>query len=118
MSRFRSSAERVRPAVMAALRAIDRATRSAMTGDTNPSEIILNIIEDAASDLDAGTAVIAERVALSMARSAAITAGRALSAEERNRLIGDLLQLPSPNFTPDGLPIIKMLSDEDLSRLF
>ena len=90
----------------------------AMTGDTNPSEIILNIIEDAASDIDAGTAVIAERVALSMARSAAITAGRALSAEERNRLIGDLLQLPSPNFTPDGLPIIKMLSDEDLSRLF
>ncbi len=89
-----------------------------MTGDTNPSEIILNIIEDAAADIDSGIEIIADRVALSMARSAAITAGRRLSAEERDRLIGDLLQLPSPNFTPDGLPVIKMLSEEDLAGLF
>ena len=90
----------------------------AMTGDANPSEIILNIIEDAACDIDSGTEIITDRVALSMARSAAITAGRRLTAHERDRLISDLLQLPSPNFTPDGLPIIKMLSEEDLAGLF
>ena len=53
-----------------------------------------------------------------MARSAAITAGRRLSAPEREQLLSDLLRLSSPNFTPDGLPVIRIMTEEEIEKMF
>ncbi len=53
-----------------------------------------------------------------MARSAAITAGRRLTQQEREQLLGELLRLPQPNYTPDGLPVIKIISEDELEKLF
>lgn len=87
-------------------------------GDANPSETLMRIIEDAMDETESTTGDFVERVALSMARSSAITAGRRLSQEERDQLIGELLLLPSPNYTPDGLAVIKMISEDELEKLF
>ena len=87
-------------------------------GDANPSEILMRVIDDASSEITSDTDALIEMVALSMARSSAITAGRKLSAEEREQLINELLILPQPNYTPDGLAVIKMISEDELDSLF
>lgn len=89
-----------------------------MLGETNPSEILMRIIDDASSDISPDDGALIDRIALSMARSAAITAGRRLTQQEREQLLGELLRLPQPNYTPDGLPVIKIISEDELEKLF
>lgn len=86
-------------------------------GSSNPAEALMNIIADAADETGSGDS-LTRRLALSMARSAAITAGRRLLPDEREQLLAELLRLPSPNYTPDGLPVIKIIKEEDLAKLF
>ena len=90
----------------------------AILGDANSSEILMRVIDDASMEMDSDSGTLIDSVALSMARSAAITAGCKLGAEEREQLISELLCLPQPNYTPDGLPVIKMISEEELEKLF
>lgn len=87
-------------------------------GDANPSEILMDVIDEAASGMDSGDDALVDKISLSMARSAAITAGRRMTDDEREHLIGDLLRLPTPNYTPDGLPVIRMISEAELEKLF
>ena len=61
---------------------------------------------------------IQEHLALSVARSAAIPAGRTLSQEEMEALVADLLKLPEPNYTPDGKIIISMIPLEQIAKMF
>lgn len=87
-------------------------------GDANPSEILMDVIDEAASGIDSGDDALVDKISLSMARSAAITAGRRMTDDEREHLIGELLRLPAPNYTPDGLPVIRMISEADIEKLF
>ena len=89
-----------------------------MIGDVNVNEMILRIVDDASAETQSGTNSVIDRIALSMARSAAIRAGRRLADGEREQLLGDLLCLPSPNYTPDGLPVVRLLSESDLETIF
>lgn len=85
----------------------------------NPVEALISIIEDyqhARPDDDVGK--WRSSVALSLARSGAIKRGQKLSAEERDHLINELLQLPTPNYTPDGKLIISMISADELAAMF
>ena len=61
---------------------------------------------------------IQEHLALSVARSAAIPAGRALTQDEMEVLVADLLKLPEPNYTPDGKIIISVIPMEQITKLF
>ena len=61
---------------------------------------------------------ILEHLALSVARSAAIPAGRTLNQEEMDILVADLLRLPEPNYTPDGKTIITVIPMEQITKLF
>lgn len=87
-------------------------------GNVNPGEIITGLIDDTSSETDGTEAQLRQRMALSMARSSAIMGGRRLNAEERDSLLTELLRLPSPNYTPDGLPVIKIIPQEELEKLF
>ncbi|MCM1293433.1 MAG: DNA mismatch repair endonuclease MutL [Bacteroides sp.] len=87
-------------------------------GDANASEVLMNLISDAESNIEADTDRLIDRMALSMARSAAIRGGRVLTDQEREQLLADLLSLPAPGYTPDGLPVIRMMSDKELEALF
>lgn len=59
-----------------------------------------------------------QRIALSLARAAAIPVGQVLSVMEMDRLVGDLFVSAMPNYTPDGQVIIHILTDEDIKRFF
>jgi DNA mismatch repair protein MutL len=59
-----------------------------------------------------------EHLALTVARSAAIPAGRILQQEEMEILVGDLLCLPEPNYTPDGKTIINVIPMDQITKMF
>ena len=61
---------------------------------------------------------ILEHLALTVARSAAIPAGRTLMQEEMDLIVADLLRLPEPNYTPDGKTIIQMIPIDYISKMF
>lgn len=60
---------------------------------------------------------IMQRMALVMARSAAITRGRKLSDTEMENLVGKLLSLQDPAFTPSGKRIFSLLDEDRIKSL-
>jgi DNA mismatch repair protein MutL len=61
---------------------------------------------------------ITEALALALAGKAAIPHDKTLPEEEAAGLIAKLFASSAPNYTPDGKPIISILSDDELSKRF
>lgn len=88
-----------------------------------PKDLILRVLDSVSEDsinygadqLPADS--VLRRVALVMARSAAITRGVRLSSEEMEHLVGELFSLPDPTFTPNGNRIYATLDESSLLRL-
>lgn len=59
-----------------------------------------------------------EELAKSLARVSSMKVGKVLKQEEMRELIDQLFALPDPNFAPSGNKIIKMLSLEDIDKMF
>lgn len=89
----------------------------------DPADIILRILDSVSEDSQTYGADqrpiddIMERVALVMARGAAITRGRKLTDNEMENLINELFALPDPTFTPSGQRIFTTLDDASIARL-
>jgi DNA mismatch repair protein MutL len=84
----------------------------------NPTETILTMIDNTVEtgvDIKAETH---ERIALSLARSAAVKSGQALSQGEMDQILSDLTRLPDPALTPDGLTVMKVINIDDITNLF
>ena len=58
------------------------------------------------------------RMALAMARDAAIPVGGVLSQQEMENLVDELFQQDEPNYTPDGKIIVAIFPHEALEKLF
>ena len=82
----------------------------------NPVEHIKNIISAAMESLTSEKEKLTDRLALSLAKSTAIRAGKALSPEEMETMIASLFALEANGITPDGLPILTILTDEELAN--
>lgn len=61
---------------------------------------------------------IRESLALSMAQVAAISYGQKLTEEEMLKLVSQLFSSPQHSFTPSGKPIITIISDEEINKMF
>ena len=84
-----------------------------------PQEALVRIIDDMLNEKPESQEESPRHIiALSMARSAAINGNRKLTAAERDHLLGELLKLPAPNYTPDGLSVISVIPSGDLASLF
>jgi DNA mismatch repair protein MutL len=59
---------------------------------------------------------IQESIALSLAHLAAIPYGRTLTPEEMSHLINRLFACRIPNYSPDGHPIVSLISDEEIAK--
>jgi DNA mismatch repair protein MutL len=57
-----------------------------------------------------------EKLALSLAKSTAIKAGKPLSIEDMQLLISSLLTIDNHGITPDGNPILTTITDEELGK--
>lgn len=86
--------------------------------NSNPVDSILSILDNVEQGGALSADTLRSRMALSLAKAEAIKSGRVLAAPEREKLLADLFSLPAPNFTPDGLLIISILSSDQLSELF
>ena len=61
---------------------------------------------------------VLSRMALAMAKKAAIPKGQVLSKQEMKELIDELAQTDNPNYTPDGKVILSVLPLEVIEKLF
>lgn len=61
---------------------------------------------------------IREHIAMVIAEKAAIPYGRSLSSKEMDTLIGDLMQLDSPNYLQDGKTVISIMTIDSINKLF
>lgn len=87
-------------------------------------EMVLGILDTCNSDSDSfgtprpGIDMLHHRIVLSMARSAAIRAGRALSPQEMENLVSRLMRLPSPGVGPDQRPTLISITNQRILSLF
>ncbi|MDE6511731.1 MAG: hypothetical protein K2L00_06535, partial [Muribaculaceae bacterium] len=94
-----------------------------MISRADARETVLRILESLREESDSyGTTSdpvddIMRRMALVMARSAAIVRGRRLSQTEMETIVEQLMSLPDPSLTPSGKRIFILLDDARLSSL-
>ena len=81
----------------------------------DPTSLLQQLVADAASDVSLSD--VHARLALSLARSAAIPYGQVLSNDEMERLINDLFSCSNVNYTPDGKAVLCILPQTDIERL-
>ena len=86
--------------------------------DIQPTVLLTNIIESIKDKSTGMEADIQHRLALTIARSAAIVVGQALTNTEMDNLINQLFACPNPNHTPDGKLIVTILQYADIERMF
>ncbi|MDE6396659.1 MAG: DNA mismatch repair endonuclease MutL, partial [Muribaculaceae bacterium] len=85
---------------------------------TDPVDMLRTIISDL---METGTDIeedVVSRLALTLARGAAIKSGQVLTPAEQEHIVSSLFKLESPRYTPDGSLVIADLDDDALSRLF
>ena len=81
----------------------------------NPADHLKNIIT-AAMECDTNLKErMAEKMALSLAKTTAIRAGKTLSAEEMETLVASLFAIEANGITPDGHHVLTILTDEELA---
>lgn len=84
----------------------------------NISILLKNIIDDSADGNRAVGADIHHKIALQMAKSAAIPYGQVLSNAEMENLVNELLACSNVNYAPDGKLIISIMKQQDIDHLF
>ncbi|MDE7147552.1 MAG: DNA mismatch repair protein MutL, partial [Duncaniella sp.] len=85
--------------------------------DASPRDLLLDMIERVTETGEEPGSTLRDRVALSLAKSSAIGRGRPLSQNEMDRLVSDLLRLPSPALTPDGKRVFTIIPADKIARI-
>ncbi|MFR9165568.1 MAG: DNA mismatch repair endonuclease MutL [Dysgonomonas sp.] len=84
----------------------------------NPVDLIHGMVTNSIETASDVKEEIQESLALSLAYSAAITYGSSLSQEELTEIVDKLFMSSNHNLTPDHKPIIKILADDDMDKMF
>lgn len=78
------------------------------------SEIISSVLEQTGQPREK----IHDKIAASFAKQMAITVGQVLSPDEMSVLVGELFATSMPQRTPEGLPVVFLLSDAEIGKNF
>lgn len=94
-----------------------------MLHGADPKDIVLRILDSVSEtsityggDEEPVDAIL-RKMALVMARNAAIRRGKRLTQEEMEAIIAELFALPDPAYTPNGNSIYVILNESSISRL-
>lgn len=82
----------------------------------NPTDTLLNMIAEVADGTADNIPDLHRRVALAMARSAAVQPGQQLSEAEAEGLLSALFSLPDPAYTPTGQPVFFTLDCAEMAK--
>ena len=85
---------------------------------TDPRLLLNDIVETLKSRGQGLDEELHHRMALAMARHAAIPVGQVLSQAEMENLVALLFQSPEPNYTPDGKVVVGIFPHENLEKMF
>jgi DNA mismatch repair protein MutL len=86
--------------------------------ESNPVEIIEILVEEYKNTQSNPSIGAKEKVAISMARAAAIQYGKILSQEEMEELFDSLFACTAHNYSPAGKPIINIITLDELDKRF
>jgi len=87
-------------------------------GKNAPAELLVAMAEELASTGESDGPGLRSAAALALARSAAIRTGRILTDDEMETLTADLMRLPAPAYTPDGLRVMAVIDNDTVDNLF
>ncbi|MGQ9619617.1 MAG: DNA mismatch repair endonuclease MutL [Bacteroidales bacterium] len=82
------------------------------------SELLKSLLETFRNLQSEPSSDVREKVALAMARAAAIPYGKTLTHDEMEQLIDTLFACKLPNYSPSGKPVISILTTEELDKRF
>ena len=88
----------------------------AVAADLDASDTLIQMIEGMSDETALPGEALSRRVALSMARSAAISQTRRLTDDEADALLSRFLSLPDPAWSPDGKPNFFLLDSSEIAR--
>ena len=86
------------------------------TEGLNPSRLVEDIIASP-NPASNRNSTLHDKVALGLARQAAIPYGQQLTNEEMDALVNNLFSCENVNYTPDGHPILCILPQRDIEQL-
>lgn len=86
--------------------------------NSNVEETLLRMIDDVASETQSRETTLEHKVALAMARSAAIQPGQPFTMAEAEALLSALFSLPDPNYTPTGQPVFYTIDMDQIALKF
>ena len=78
----------------------------------------VTLLQQMLSDSDSLLTPHSSNIALSLAQSVAIPYGQVLSNDEMEQLVNELFACSNVNYTPNGKPILSILPQLDIDRLF
>ena len=84
----------------------------------DPIVILREMLADADTALMTTEKPLTSKIALTLARQSAVPYGQLLSNEEMEQLVNDLFACQHVNYTPDGHPVLSILPQQDIDRLF
>lgn len=83
-----------------------------------PVKLLTEIIHSSMEQAGSIREKTRDRIALVMAKEVAIVVGQLLTQEEMGALVDDLFNTSMPAHTPDGNPVIYIMSDSEIERNF
>lgn len=89
-----------------------------VVSEINPRELLMSMVENVTEGSGDLADDMRHRIALSMARGAAVKSGQSLTTAEMEHLMSDLFKLSTPNYTPDGKIVLNMILFDDIATLF
>ena len=84
----------------------------------SPVEAILTVLDRLAQEGDSDPAAFKAPLALAMARAEAVKSHQPLSQVDMDAIIADLFRCSEPDYTPDGLPVLSLISNDEISTRF
>ncbi len=81
-------------------------------------DLVMQVIESVTEGGKSISSRINEHIAIVVAEKAAVPYGRQLTQEEMDKLLSDLLQLDTPNYTPDGKIVMSIMTMEQIAKMF
>ena len=84
----------------------------------NPTALVTDMLVGAMEGGGMAKEEIHRRMALTMARSAALVVGEVLSAAEMGSLVDSLFACEIPNYTPEGKKTFVLIDDSEVEKMF
>ncbi len=87
-------------------------------GNSAPEIIVEKLLEEYKNSPSDAKEKVKEQIAMSLAKASSVNYGVELKPEEMGYLIDNLFACATPNYSPDGKPVLSIISLEEIEKSF